>query len=157
MRWFTAVALGFVAWVAYSAVRSRSMFSLSHDSASNNGDDPESWNLGLQEVATPLHLVRWYVRVPAGTPPNAPVYLCGGHAVVGDWNPRGLPLLPVEPNLYCAALQIPDGTAFEYKFTRGSWDTVEAFPGGAERPNRLFVTAAPETVRAEVEAWTDLH
>ena len=155
MRWFAAVALGLVGWIAYRAARSHFAFPSVHDGHSGNGDGLESWNVNLKEPATPLHLVRWYVRVPANTPANAPVYLCGGHSVVGDWNPRGLPLLPVEPNVYCGALQIPAGTTFEYKFTRGSWDTVETCLGGGERANRLFVTATPATVHADVEAWTD--
>ncbi len=154
MRWFTAVALGLVGWIAYREIRSRHALATPSDGRSN-GDGPEQWDLELKEPSVPLHLVRWYVRVPPDTPPNAPVYLCGGHPVVGDWNPRGMPLLPVEDNLYCGALQIPAGTCFEYKFTRGSWESVETRSDGGERPNRTFVTAAPETVHADVEAWSD--
>jgi hypothetical protein len=154
MRWYTAVALGCIGWIAYRTLRNPYALAPVHGD-SGNGDGPESWDLGLQAQPVPLHLVRWYVRVPPSTPANAPVYLCGGHPVVGEWNPRGLPLLPVEPNLYCGALQVPAGTSFEYKFTRGSWESVETRMDGGEHPNRIFVTAAPATVHDEVEAWSD--
>ncbi|MFQ5600713.1 MAG: CBM20 domain-containing protein [Candidatus Krumholzibacteriia bacterium] len=99
--------------------------------------------------------VTWSVRVPPSTPDDEPLYLTGNLPALGPWNPKGLQLHRIRPDAYIAKLQIPPATGLEYKFTRGSWETVEATENGQDRPNRNLLVSGPEQVFASVDAWAD--
>ena len=45
------------------------------------------------------------------------------------------------------------GGAVEYKYTRGSWDTVEKAEDGSELPNRGVLADRPRLVRDRIAAW----
>ena len=49
----------------------------------------------------------------------------------------------------------PDGTAIEFKFTRGDWATVEKGPNGEEIANRNFTFGNGETVEITIANWAD--
>jgi hypothetical protein len=100
-------------------------------------------------------LVTWCVRVPEGTPADAKIYLCGNDAAVGGWDPRGVALEYFETRLYRLELPLRVGMKLEYKFTRGSWQTVEKKRDGTERPNRVLNVVAAQDLLANVEAWND--
>lgn len=100
--------------------------------------------------------VTFVVEVPAGTPTGSALWVSGDLAALGSWNGAGVPLLAGADGRHRATLELPAGTAFEFKVTRGSWDTVEKAAGGAERPNRRAVsTAGADTIAIRVEAWRD--
>ena len=99
--------------------------------------------------------VSWLVRVPEGTPEDDTIYLCGNAPTVGCWDPQGAALHLIETRLYRLDLALRVGTKLEYKFTRGSWYTVERRRDGSDRPNRVLAVASPEEILANVEAWAD--
>lgn len=178
MRWHVAVAMGLVAWGAYSLTRTRSASTpvvlephpgenghtarvglrpLEEDSLRPQREDPSS----LSEKAPPVRTsalirVSWNVRVPEETPPDDFIYICGNHPALGHWNPMGVALHPVENGVYRGDLRMPAGTTFEYKFTRGTWKSVEVLKNGADRPNRILDRNHSGTIESDVEAWADL-
>lgn len=51
------------------------------------------------------------------------------------------------------AALLPEGASFAYKYTRGTWDTVEKGPSGEELPNGTGLAAFPTLRRDRVERW----
>ena len=49
----------------------------------------------------------------------------GSIAQLGPWDPAKQPMTKVGDGIYEATVSILDGTDFQYKYTRGSWETVE--------------------------------
>ncbi|MBK7556246.1 MAG: hypothetical protein IPI55_17105 [Flavobacteriales bacterium] len=75
------------------------------------------------------------VDVPADTPPNATVVITGNLAALSTWDPAGVAMQKLSPTHWRRALLLPRG-AYEYKYTMGSWATVEKAADGNELPNR---------------------
>jgi hypothetical protein len=69
--------------------------------------------------------VTFNVTVPAFTPAADIVYLPGNQPELGPWNPSKLAMTKVDATHWTTSVQLLDGAALEYKYTRGSWDTVE--------------------------------
>lgn len=119
--------------------------------------------LGLLAVALGLALARpaagavhFVVKAPARTPAGAVLQISGDQAALGNWSGSGLALMRGEDGLWRGTLTLPAGTAFEFKVTRGGWETVEKDAAGGEIGNRRATASAGEdTVRVEVAAWRD--
>ena len=64
----------------------------------------------------------------------------------------------IEPRLiygdWLQARNDPRGEWFEYKYTRGDWDSVEKGTGCSERPNR-YRFGDPKSQSDVVDAWRD--
>ncbi len=69
--------------------------------------------------------VTFNVTVPPETPTMDVVYLPGNQPELGPWTPNKLAMTKVTATHWTTTLQFLDGTPLEYKYTRGSWDTVE--------------------------------
>ena len=82
--------------------------------------------------------------------------ISGNIIELGNWDPLGIALRPIEPRLYRASVHLPRGTVLEYKITRGHWESVEKCRDGWERTNRRLHVRRDEKVGLEVEAWNDL-
>ena len=91
--------------------------------------------------------------IPANTPPGSTVYVAGSF---NGWNPASTPL--VSDGNGNLIYTVPEGTgSAEYKFTRGSWPTVEGNATGSYLPNRNFsFTGSPQTLNLTVQSWEDL-
>lgn len=91
--------------------------------------------------------------LPAYTPPEDLIYIAGNF---NGWNP-GDPAYVLSKNedqqwSYTSA-EAPEGTQIEFKFTRGSWETVEKGPNGEEINNRLFTFGNGDTVHVIIYNW----
>ncbi len=96
------------------------------------------------------------VTVPASTPDNSPVCITGNSAELANWAGNGKQLQEIGPNLFQFKADFAPGTELEFKFTRGSFASVEKTAKGYERPNRKIVIAyQPVIERIKVEAWAD--
>ena len=96
--------------------------------------------------------------VPANTPANATIYVAG---TFNNWNP-GSPAHALAYNAadgtYSITLPATVTGNIEYKFTRGTWATVETTASNGQRPNRTYAVpagAAP-VVLHQVLNWEDL-
>ena len=94
--------------------------------------------------------------LPASTPPTDSLYIAGDFC---GWQP-GLPdyMLHKNPEQKWS-ITLPAqaaGTVIEFKFTRGSWSTVEKGPSGQEIPNRTYTFGTTAGVVDVVIAnWAD--
>jgi metallo-beta-lactamase class B len=93
-------------------------------------------------------------RVPANTPAEAVLYVAGSF---NNWNPRNAPhaLTKNVDGSYQVVLP-PDTEAFEYKFTRGSWETVETDATNKAIENRRCSALGVKTVNHDISNWQDL-
>lgn len=92
--------------------------------------------------------------IPANTPEGDVIYVAGSF---NSWNP-GDAAFQLTENNGIWSITIPEGSgAAEYKFTRGSWDSVEGNEEGNFRPNRTFTfTGEPQTLEQTILSWEDL-
>ncbi len=90
--------------------------------------------------------------IPANTPNDAVIYVAGSF---NSWNPAATPLLADGNGNY--TYTFPEGSgSVEYKFTRGSWATVEGNAEGKYLPNRKFsFTGSPQTIDITILTWED--
>jgi predicted alpha/beta superfamily hydrolase len=89
------------------------------------------------------------------TPLVDTIYIAGSF---NDWAP-GDPAWRLKPNArgqWQIRLNQPAGTTIEYKFTRGSWATVETKPNGSFQPNRSYTFTQTQTRKnLEIGDWQD--
>ncbi|HRF98558.1 MAG TPA: carbohydrate-binding module family 20 domain-containing protein, partial [Aggregatilineales bacterium] len=104
--------------------------------------------------------VTFSVTVPSHTPGT--VYLVGNFGVIGqpDWVTNGIAMTPMGANVWQVTFNnVPIGTSFDYKYTRGSWETVEKeADGNAEilgGANRNYVVPAVPAINDTVANWRD--
>jgi alpha-amylase len=93
--------------------------------------------------------------LPPATPPSATVYVAGNF---NGWNPAAPGFtLSKQPN-GTFALTLPDSVrgVVEFKFTLGSWETVETDASGAGIPNRSFTIprTGAATLTATIAGWS---
>ncbi|MBK9462441.1 MAG: hypothetical protein IPN94_24215 [Sphingobacteriales bacterium] len=74
------------------------------------------------------------LTVPNNTPEGASVYLA---ANINSWNAAGTPLINNANGTYSISLNPPIGL-MEFKFTRGTWASVEGDAAGGEMANRTY-------------------
>ena len=89
------------------------------------------------------HRVVIEAEVPAGAPA---VYLAGSLDALGPWAPDGL-RMDGDGTVRTAAIALPAGTVFEYKFTLGAWEREALGPSGMILGNHRLIADAPKTVR----------
>ena len=93
--------------------------------------------------------------LPANTPANSIFYFAGS---ANAWN-AGDPNYTLQSDgLGNWQIMFPQGTGtVAYKFTRGSWATVEGNATGSYLPNRSFTfTNSPQTINLTIQSWEDL-
>lgn len=105
---------------------------------------------GLTSMQPPV-LVRFRVLVPEGTPQSAPVHV----ALSSDgWVQRPLAWTGTA-NVAEGQFEVPRGAWFFYKYTRGTWETVEKWSNCEEADDRYgFGRAHPDRMD-EVYHWRD--
>jgi hypothetical protein len=81
---------------------------------------PASLTVPIRPVA-----VTFRVLAPPGTPPDATLYVPGSIAQLGPWDPAKQAMTYRGNNIWEATVSVLDGTDIQYKYTRGSWETVE--------------------------------
>lgn len=90
--------------------------------------------------------------IPANTPAGAVIYVAGSF---NGWDPSATPMMADGAGNYTYTIAESAGTV-EYKFTRGSWPTVEGNAEGKYLPNRKFTfTGTPQTISVTVLTWED--
>jgi predicted alpha/beta superfamily hydrolase len=91
--------------------------------------------------------------VPAYTPPQDSIYIAGNF---NGWEP-GLPAYMLHKNAQgkwsITLASQPSGTIIKFKFTRGSWATVEKGAGGEEIPDRTYTFGTADSVDITIANW----
>jgi predicted alpha/beta superfamily hydrolase len=94
-------------------------------------------------------------NLPSTTPPGSDIYIAGSF---NDWSPDNTDYILAEtsPGIYQIELDIAAGT-YEFKFTRGSWPTVEGTTNGTFRPNRqITYSGGQQTASLIIDGWEGL-
>jgi len=90
--------------------------------------------------------------IPANTPQGDPIYAAGNF---NTWNPGNLADVLVwdaTTQVYRVAV-VSALNPLEFKFTRGSWATVEGNAQGQYLPNRVHPNVPGDTIRLSIVAW----
>ena len=94
-------------------------------------------------------------QLPPSTPEDAVVYMAG---TFNNWTPDDSQYT-LEPNddglLQITLPAQSEGSQIQFKFTRGSWATVEKGPNGEEIANRVFTFGNGDTVPVIIYNWAD--
>lgn len=92
--------------------------------------------------------------VPEGTPDGATLTLASS---LNDWNPTapGFAFTAEADGTHTLTLELRAGTSFEFKLTRGEWDSVERTADGREKKNRTLDVTGDARVELRVERWLD--
>ena len=93
--------------------------------------------------------------IPANTPVGATIYFAGS---ANSWDPGNAAYTLQADGTGNYQIVIPEGTGtVSYKFTRGSWPTVEGSATGGFVPDRSFsFTGTPQTINLTILSWEDL-
>jgi hypothetical protein len=93
--------------------------------------------LFLFSILTSAQVTIHIVGVSRSTPAGSAIFFAG---TVNDWDPgdQDYRMDPQENGDYW--IDLPPGSGqIEFKFTRGSWESVEGNENGGFRPNRTFI------------------
>jgi len=91
-------------------------------------------------------------NLPAYTQTGDKIFLVGS---INNWNPHDERLaLKWENGKPGITIDLVRGK-IEYKFTRGSWETVESANGGFPTQNRSIMIEHDTTIQVEVAHWAD--
>lgn len=95
------------------------------------------------------------ISLPSSTPQNASIYMAGSF---NGWNP-GDPAYSLTLNdANQHEITMPSGSgSIEFKFTRGSWESVEGTENGTFIPNRTFTYGNGQTVEITILGWEDMN
>ena len=106
------------------------------------------------------------VTVPSGTPSADTVYLSGNYNVLGtgipstdNWLAYDYPMIQTGPDTWTLTITGVPVADFQYKFTLGSWSSVEETSSCGAVANRTFnfTTAGTYTANDTVSAWAGLN
>ncbi len=100
----------------------------------------------------PQVAVRFVVEAPPGTDR---VHVSGSPSALGSWDGVGVALEHQGGDTWAAEVALPDQAPFEYKYTRGGWETVEKAASGQEIDNRQAVAREGATLTDTVIRWAD--
>ncbi len=91
--------------------------------------------------------------IPANTPPGDNIYIAGNF---NNWNPGSQDFI-LNIGAYGKPQIVLSGTGnIQFKFTRGSWETVEGNENGGYLPNRTFTFGTSDTLMLTILSWEDL-
>jgi len=110
------------------------------------------------QTAAPRQVqVTFNVTLPAYTPTGDTIYI---GANFNGWNPAGTAMTRLDPTHATVTLTFLEGERLEYKYTRGSWNSVEKGPNCEELPNRvlnvIYGVNGTLTVEDTVAKWRDI-
>ncbi len=93
-------------------------------------------------------------KIPSNTPVNDKIYIAGNF---NNWNPgKRKDQLQKNASGYWS-ISIPRETGdLDFKFTRGSWNSLEVDKYGSGIPNRHYLYNDIDTLYLEVANWSDL-
>lgn len=113
------------------------------------------WVLALLPGILSAQLTIKVTAVPANTPAGANLYIAG---TFNNWDPGDANMmLTTPPNGQYSITVNPAVGPVRFKFTRGSWDSVEGDVAGNYLPDHIVTYAGtPLTVEIAVLSWEDL-
>jgi glycosidase/fibronectin type 3 domain-containing protein len=102
--------------------------------------------------------VTWRVLVPTETPTEDTIFIAGDNAdaFLAPYNPGLTPMTPAGDGVWEFTATLQEGKTLLYKYTRGSWETVEQWGAISGFGNRsLTVVKGPEGTMLVEDTATD--
>ncbi|MEW6556668.1 MAG: alpha/beta hydrolase-fold protein, partial [Elusimicrobiota bacterium] len=99
--------------------------------------------------------IQFNVKVPSYTQTTDSVFISGNIAELGNWDSGKIKLEKIGNFIYQKSFSLLKGTKVEFKFTRGSWETVEKGKNGEELSNRELTITKDEEILFTVDNWAD--
>jgi hypothetical protein len=98
--------------------------------------------------------VTFVVQIPPSTPLSDSVYITTD---VSNWDPRAILMTRIDALHYRATTNFASGTVFHYKYTRGSFRTIEVGQNGLNDPPHTFQVNEADALRRDdvVYHWAD--
>ncbi|KXX71593.1 hypothetical protein AVL50_04795 [Flammeovirga sp. SJP92] len=94
------------------------------------------------------------IYLPEFTPDSSEIYLASS---LNEWSPNDERFRLKRSHDGYYYLKIPKiKEPFQYKFTRGSWATVEANENGNLKGNRYYDPESPSLIEVQIYSWQDL-
>jgi len=93
--------------------------------------------------------------LPLNTPQSDSLYIAGNF---NGWEPGAAAFMlhkNTDDKWSITLATQANGTVIKFKFTRGSWATVEKGPGGEEIPDRSFTFGNTDSVGINIAKWAD--
>lgn len=112
---------------------------------------PVSRQLAGETPPSQRVLLHFNVQVPHG---SGAIFLAGSTTEVGSWRPNGRSLSTRDGGLYQGDVAVARGD-LRFKFTRGSWDSVEVDEHGADIEDRIIAVDHEKTIDVVVANWRD--
>jgi predicted alpha/beta superfamily hydrolase len=91
-------------------------------------------------------------EIQGNTPPEDNIYFAGN---LNGWNPGDPAYILVENTNGQPEITLEGNGGIEFKFTRGSWETVEGNENGQYLPNRTFTFGSADTLELTILSWED--
>lgn len=107
----------------------------------------------LSLVSTAQYKVTFvFDKLPSYQKPSDKIYLVGSF---NNWNPHDekfqMKIINAKPGI---TIELSKGM-YEYKFTEGSWESVESSDKGFPTANRNIVVGNDTTIHVEIENWAN--
>lgn len=99
------------------------------------------------------------IRVLSTSAPlRSRLFVAGNIDQLGNWNPGAIPLEQRADSVWEKTFRVQDGTALEFKFTRGSWRTEEMDSRGIQYTSNHSVRVSNDTtIITSVPRWADIE
>jgi predicted alpha/beta superfamily hydrolase len=111
------------------------------------------FSISVLQVAA--HVTFTVQSLPSYTPEHDSLYIAGDFT---GWEPGALAFMMhknVEGKWSITLAEQASGTVIKFKFTRGSWTTVEKGPGGEEISDRTYIFGSSDSVDVTIFNWAD--
>lgn len=111
--------------------------------------------IGLAAMtAQASHTIKITIAGLPAAPATDLLYIAGNF---NNWNPRDdqFRLQKNEQGLFFIELQHMPAGSYQFKFTRGSWNTGETDEKGVDLPNRALTVAGDTSLQLSIAGWKD--
>ncbi|NCC72902.1 MAG: hypothetical protein EOM06_05850 [Sphingobacteriia bacterium] len=106
----------------------------------------------LCQVAKTAEVTIIITSIPDNTPLQDHIYIAGNF---NGWAPGNPDFILINNTNELPEITLTGSGTIEFKFTRGSWETVEGNENGGFLPNRQFVFGAVDTLFLTILTWED--
>ncbi len=106
----------------------------------------------IATVVSAAELTIIVTSLPSNTPPDEGIFVAGNF---NGWNPGDANYQLTANSNGQPQIGITASGQIAFKFTRGSWETVEGNENGGFLPDRTFVMGSSDTLEVTILSWED--
>lgn len=99
-------------------------------------------------VKTQYIVLELQVKVPEYTPDQ--LVIIGNHEFIGNWSEQSHRLTKLDSTTYTTTIRVPKGTSLEFKFTLGSWETVQKDQFFQDTNNFIVIAQDSDLIQLQV-------